>query len=166
MKHGITEQDWLDYSEGALADEARERLENHLTACAECWDQYQQSTATEQTLRFEAERLRRRYVLSERQMHAALYDFFARAQASEPNAEKARQLQERLEYLETMLAQMCGTRTAACAIERAVAHADVEAAATMTHERWPYFLNHLTEFARVMCGASAALLIQEKGSLG
>ncbi|NOT58945.1 MAG: hypothetical protein HOP19_01845, partial [Acidobacteria bacterium] len=106
---------------------------------------------------------------SDRQMHAALYGFFARAQATEPNAVKARQLQERLEYLETVLAQMCGTRTAACAIERAaaqaVAQADAAGPAALAHENWPRFLNHLAAFAQVMCGASAASLIRAKGQM-
>ncbi len=165
MKHGITEQEWLDYSEGGLDTAACDRLEIHLTACAECWEQYRQTMLAERQLRGAAERVRRRFVLSERQMHGALYDFFTRAQAAEPNAEKARQLRERLEYLEAVLAQMCGTRTAAQVLERAAEQAEAPAPTALTTEMWPDFLDHLTALAQVMCGASAASLIRETGQL-
>lgn len=167
MKHGISEQDWEDYSEGRLTDEARDRIEAHLIGCLSCWEFYEQYSNAGTQMRDAGAEVRRALSPSDERLHAALGGVFRRLGAQRaPGALRVQLLSKRLSEIEMALAAMCGPRTAARALRAAASCSPARTLECVTTDNWESFLSRLTSIATVMCGETGAQLIREGGRMG
>jgi hypothetical protein len=167
MKHGISEQEWEEYSEGRLTGEARDRIESHLIGCLACWEFYDRFCAAGERLREAGAEVRRAAPLSDRQMHTALGRVFARLGRDEAKPSAAwpanGPIRERLTQLEAVMAAMCGPRTATSALRAAARKSPARAIEQITADNWDSFLTNLASIATVMCGETGAHLVWESG---
>ena len=158
MTHGISEQDWIDYLDGGLGAEVRDRIEAHLIGCLACWQLYDELARARAALREGGERLRAGLALSDEGMWAGLHGVFARIGTGAPDPVRAR-----LGELEAVMAPLCGPKTAARAIRAAAVSSPARSLDRVTRDNWEPFLTSLTSIAAVMCGETGAHLVWESG---
>jgi hypothetical protein len=167
MKHGITEQDWEAYTEGGLDEAASDRIEAHLIGCLTCWDEYEGLTNAAEAWHTAGAAVRWQTPLSDAALHDGLQRVLARARATHVTQDLNGQaaLQTRLNQLEAVLALLCGTRTAFCALRTAAQLTPARRLNRLTVEHWEPFLERLASIALVLCGAAGAELIRAGGQL-
>ena len=167
MKHGITEQEWEAYSEGCLDEAASDRIEAHLIGCLTCWEEYERLKKAANAWHAAGAAVRWQTPLSDAALHEGLQRVLARARATDITqdiTEKAA-IQTRLTQLEDVLALLCGTRTAFCALRTAANSTPAHRLNLLTAEHWEPFLDRLASIALVLCGAAGAELIRAGGQL-
>lgn len=74
-------------------------------------------------------------------------------------------IHKRLDELESVLAEMCGSHTAVRALEAAAKSSPARSLEQMTVESWQPFLDNLTSIAAVVCGEFGAQLVLETGQI-
>lgn len=184
MTHGISEQDWIDYLEDRLAPSDRDRLESHLVGCLTCWELYRQIALTTQMLHEASAEIQLRFPLKDEQLHTRLHEFWAciRAEAENPPTIKpslvnpaaglpatvsgrsiADPLRERLALLQSLIARICGARTADNALHAAARSSPARSLAEVTESNWLQFLTRLTSITKTICGETVAYLVWESG---
>jgi anti-sigma factor RsiW len=165
--HGISEQQWIDYLDRRLDAGESARVEAHLDTCAECRAFQARMARTSLSLREAGARVRGSFPVEAEQTHNALAHVLARVLDAEARQQKLSrpEIEERLEQLEEMLAEMCGSWTAANALRLASRNAIHDSVDNLTRENWPTFLKRLASIASVFCGDSGAKLVLEYGSL-
>jgi predicted anti-sigma-YlaC factor YlaD len=161
MTHGLTDQEWMDYFDGVLEPEARDRLEAHLIGCELCWDFYDRMAGTGERLQAAAERARESVPLSDPEMYHALGVTLRRTRG---NTSSAIAIRERLDDLEAVMTTMCGARTTTNAFDAAARSSTARSLEGVTPDNWASFLKSLTSIAIVMCGETGADLVWETGS--
>ena len=72
-------------------------------------------------------------------------------------------IQERLDYLESVLAVMCGAHTAARALRAAAVSSPARSLQQVNRDNWEPFLENLASIATVMCGETGAHLVRRSG---
>lgn len=167
MIHGFAEKDWNDYVEGTADDQTRDRIEAHLIGCFRCWEMYEQLSQTTGALRSSGEILRGVLSLQDQQLHDGLCAVFARIQQETPFDSDSRphEVQVRLNFLEAVLAPMCGSQTASKALRAAAKAIPSSKLNIVTTENWEPFLERLASFATVMCGETGANLVRVSGKV-
>ncbi|HQR35098.1 MAG TPA: hypothetical protein PLK30_20340 [Blastocatellia bacterium] len=167
MIHGFTEKDWNDYVEGLTDDQTRDRIEAHLIGCFSCWEMYEQMAETTTALRSSGDILRGIFALQDQQLHDGLRAVFARIKEETPvdSAAHSREVRARLNFLEAVLAPMCGSQTASKALRAAALTTSASTPDFVTIENWEPFLERLTSFATVMCGETGANLVRASGKI-
>lgn len=169
MMHGFTDQEWMEYFDGKLAAEARDRLEAHLIGCELCWEFYDRIARTNERLRAAAERMRESVPLSDRQMHLALQRMLERLRLESPQVSRETShaaplsIGARLADLAAVMTPMCGWRTASSALKAAARSSPARSLEGVTIDNWTPFLTSLTSIAVVMCGETGANLVWETG---
>ncbi|HZS08311.1 MAG TPA: zf-HC2 domain-containing protein [Blastocatellia bacterium] len=165
MKHGISDQDWEGYVEDRLPAAERDRIEAHLIGCLGCWEFYEQMAATTERLREAGAATRRGIPLSDEQLHAGLRGVFERVRAGQPGhaTQRGGRIEQRLRYLEAVMAPMCGAQTAANALRAAARGSAARSLDEVTTDNWEPFLRSLTSIAAVMCGETGAHLVWRSG---
>ena len=165
--HGISEQQWIDYLDRRLEAGERARVESHLETCPECRTFHASMTRTTLSLREAGAQVRGSFTVEAEQTHNALAHVLARVLDAEARQQKLSrgEIEERLEQLEEILAEMCGSWTAANALRVASRNAIHDSVGNLTRENWPTFLKRLASIASVFCGDSGAKLVLEYGSL-
>jgi predicted anti-sigma-YlaC factor YlaD len=161
MNHGLTDQEWMDYFDGVLEPEARDRLEAHLIGCELCWEFYDRMARAGERLRAASERARESLPLSDAEMYRALGATLRRTRG---NTSSATMIRERLDDLEAVMTPMCGARTTTNAFDAAARSSTARSLAGVTPDNWTSFLKSLTSIAVVMCGETGADLVWETGS--
>jgi anti-sigma factor RsiW len=162
--HGIKDEDWEAYVEGALTSVDRDRLEAHLTGCLGCWERVEMLQITTEQLREAGAQARLSLPLRDAQLHTGLLGAFAKLRAAEEAAEAAT-IRQRLHALSKVLAGMCGSATAAKALQIAAQRSTAQTLERVTPHNWDSFLTRLTSIATVMCGETGAHLVRESGRL-
>ncbi len=157
MMHGFTDQEWESYLEGQLTTEEQDRIEAHMLGCWSCWDRYDQMNLTTDQLHEAGAAVRHSLQPSERQLQFAFRHVMQQLRAP------AEQIQQRLDRLETVMAKMCGTRTAAQALQHAAKGSPAQSLELVTSDNWEPFLANLTSLAIVMCGETGAHLVRRNG---
>ena len=167
IKHGISNQDWEAYSEGRLEAADRDHVEAHLIGCLACWEEYEQFKLTTQRLHEAGTEARTAQALSDEQLRQGLRTVYARIRAAHSFVPVSQppQIHERLEFLETVLAPMCGSLTASKALRAAAHSSPARSLDQITTETWEPFLHRLTSIATVMCGETGAHLVHESGKI-
>jgi anti-sigma factor RsiW len=165
MKHDIADQDWIDYLDGRLAPARRDALESHLIGCWACWEFYQQMARTTARLEEWGAEVRQGLPLRDGQLHAGLRGVFARLREAETTPAAHDAIRERLDYLATVIAPMCGAETAIKALQVAAQGSPARSLERVTRDNWTPFLTSLTSIATVMCGETGAHLVWESGQL-
>ena len=158
MLHGISEEEWEAYVEGALCPSEQDRIEAHMISCISCWERYDDLKHTTDELRKEGADIRRAVALSDEREQAAFIAVLRRLQL---NARiERREILDRIEQLEQILARMCGTRTAVQALQSAAKESPAQELNSLGPETWEPFIENLASIAEVMCGESGALLLR------
>jgi len=167
MMHGISDQEWSDYFDQQLEPGECDRIEAHLIGCLTCWEFYERMAQTTERLRAGGAEMRHRFPLRDEQLHAGLRGVFARIREAEASRTLPHRnsIQERLDFLEAIMAPMCGSRTAAKALHAAAKGSPAQSLAQVTPDNWTPFLTSLTSIATVMCGETGAHLVWESGQL-
>ena len=167
MIHGFAEKDWNDYVEGTTDDQTRDRIEAHLIGCFRCWEMYERLSQATGALRSSGEMLRGVFALQDQQLHDGLRAVFARIKQETPlvSQGQSHEVQARLNFLEAILAPMCGAQTASKALHAAAKAIPYSKLNIVTTENWEPFLERLTSFATVMCGDTGANLVRVSGKV-
>lgn len=159
MQHGITPELWEDYLEGALTRAERSQIETHLNECVECREFMAQMAQCATRLHNAGSWFDAATPVSEEKLDTAWQAMLARIRADDPL------VQQRLDELEAVMAVLCGSHTAARALQAAAAESPARSLARLTHENWEPFLQSLLAIARALCGRTGARLILESGQL-
>lgn len=161
--HGLTDQEWIDYFDGVMEPEARDRLEAHLIGCELCWEFHDRMARTGERLRAAAERTRESLPFGDAQLHQALGSALGRLRggAARPPAS----VRARLDDLTAVMAPMCGVQTTSQALRAAALSSPARSLDAVTSDNWEPFLASLTSIAAVMCGETGAHLVWESGQL-
>ncbi len=159
MRHGITPELWEDYLEGAGACAERSRIDAHLHDCVACRALAAQLTQCAARLRETAGRYDARPVASAKKLDSAWEAMLVRMSLDDTP------VQQRLDELEAAMTLLCGSHTAARALQTAAAESPARSLARLTRENWEPFLRSLLAIAQVLCGRTGARLILESGQL-
>src|SRR5262249_58483490 len=84
MTHLFSEEEWNDYIDGRIDDEARDRIEAHIIGCLSCWEFYERMATATRALTACGAGLRAAFALQDRRL-----DPGARARFAENNEEEA-----------------------------------------------------------------------------
>ncbi len=165
MTHLFSEEEWIDYIDGRIDDEARDRIEAHIIGCLSCWEFYERMATATRALKACGAGLRAAFALQDRRLNAGLRAVFAKINEAEAAKRERplRAIQQRLDALAAVMAPMCGSQTAIKAL-RAAAHVSLAASLeSVTEDNWTSFLSSLKPIAAVMCGETGARLVWESG---
>ncbi len=168
MIHGFSEEEWNDYIEGQVDDEARDRIEAHLIGCLSCWEFYERMANATRALRVNGAGMRATFALQDRQLRAGLRAVFAKINAAEVWTSKAgalshHSIRQKLESLVAVMTPMCGSQTAIKALRAAARISPARSLELLTRDNWEPFLASLKSIAAVMCGETGARLVWESG---
>ena len=165
MTHLFSEEEWNDYIEGRIDDEARDRIEAHIIGCLSCWEFYERMATATRALVASGAGMRAVFALQDRRLNAGLRAVFAKINEAE-SAKRDRPLraiQQRLDALAAVMAPMCGSQTATKALRAAAQVSPARSLERVTDDNWASFLTSLKTIAAVMCGETGARLVWERG---
>jgi anti-sigma factor RsiW len=165
MTHLFSEEEWTDYIEGRIDDEARDRIEAHIIACLSCWEFYERMATATRALIACGAGLRAAFALQDRRLNAGLRAVFAKINEAEASKRERplRAIQQRLDALAAVMAPMCGSQTAIKALRAAAQVSPACSLESVTEDNWTSFLSSLKPIAAVMCGETGARLVCESG---
>src|SRR5215470_7310652 len=150
MTHLFSEEEWNDYIDGRIDDEARDRIEAHIIGCLSCWEFYERMATATRALTA---------------CGAGLRAAFAKINEAEAAKRERplRAIQQRLDALAEVMAPMCGSQTAIKALRAAAQVSPARSLESVTEDNWTSFLSSLKTIAAVMCGETGARLVWESG---
>ncbi|PWU05203.1 MAG: hypothetical protein C5B51_15240 [Terriglobia bacterium] len=154
MQHGFTEQEWMEFSEGAMGASSRSRLEAHLAVCAECAAKLDAIRVWHQRLSTEGERLRVAMELPEIDRERMLAQSLERIAAEYPSAER-RGPAEALAALRALLGPVFGAGMIRAAVDAALERG---APGGINAASWSAFAAELREMIQPACGLAAGFL--------
>ncbi len=163
MKHGISDQEWIDYIDSRATAEVSDRIVAHITGCMSCWEFYEQISCSTQALREAGEEARQQLTLGDRQLHRLLRGVFSHLRNDEAVVTGHAQVRGRIDRLETVLVPFCGAQVAARALHTAAKDSPANSLEQVTHENWEPFMERLTRITAAICGDTFASLIRETG---
>jgi predicted anti-sigma-YlaC factor YlaD len=155
MKHGTSEQEWIDSLDGVASSKTQARIEAHLTACVECRRFLDNLLAVDALMEEKTLHIRQRIIITRERITAARNKIITSLEND--------CVSTKLEVLRWMLAPMCGTTTANRAIGAAAQRVAASSPKALTEKLWPCFVEHLRSILAPLCGEPAAHLIWECG---
>ncbi|HKX28644.1 MAG TPA: zf-HC2 domain-containing protein [Blastocatellia bacterium] len=167
MRHGISEQEWIDFLDRRLDRVAHARIEAHLADCRECDGFYERLKRAMRSLEAAGMEINRSRPVADDRLNLGLARILARIL----NAETRQQhltpgaVEARLNHLEELLSMMCGSWTAVNALRVAAEGTRARSLDQLTPDNWAPFLERLTSIASIFCGAAGAKLVREYGRL-
>ncbi len=159
MPHKFTPELWEDYLEGALTHAEHSQIETHLNECVECRGVMAQMAQCTTRLHDAGSWFDAAPLVTAEKLDTAWQAMLVRIRADGPP------VRQRLDELEAAMAVLCGSHTAARALQAAAAESPARSLARLTHENWEPFLQSLLAIARALCGRTGARLILESGQL-
>src|SRR5262245_36258277 len=165
MTHVFSEEEWNDYIEGRIDEEARDRIEAHLIGCLSCWEFNERMAKATRALRASGAGIRATFALQDRQLSAGMRAVFAKINEVEAakRDQPHRAIQQRLDALAAVMAPMCGSQTAIKALRAAAQVSPARSLELVTEDNWTPFLASLKSICTVMCGETGARLVWESG---
>jgi len=165
MTHLFSEEEWINYIDGRIDDEARDRIEAHIIGCLSCWEFYERMATATRALTACGAGLRAAFALQDRRLNAGLRAVFAKINETEAamRDRPLRAIQQRLDALAEVMAPMCGSQTAIKALRAAAQVSPARSLESVTEDNWTSFLSSLKPIAAVMCGETGARLVWESG---
>jgi len=165
MTHLFSEEEWNDYIDGRIDEEARDRIEAHIIGCLSCWEFYERMATATRALTACGAGLRAAFALQDRRLNAGLRAVFAKINETEAAKRglPLRAIQQRLDALAEVMAPMCGSQTAIKALRAAAQVSPARSLESVTEDNWTSFLSSLKPIAAVMCGETGARLVWESG---
>jgi anti-sigma factor RsiW len=157
MRHGISEQQWIEYLEGGLAELDAARVGGHLSACPECAATFAELSLWRGKLVEEAARVRAAFETSPDQLDRLLAASLERIGRSHPSWT----FREAVMLLRLLVEPFCGSGTAGAAVRLAVQR-------SMVHGRpapatWDLFVSNMSEMMSSVCGTEAGRLVNQVG---
>ena len=147
--HGITEQQWLEFSEGQAGAAERNRIEAHLAACAQCATLFEELNGWRGRLAAEAQTLRAALVLPEAVRGRMLAESLARVGAARPERYGAA---EGVAMLRVLLGPVFGQGAVRATVEVAL---KLAAPGGISAATWQAFAAQLSEAIQSICGETA-----------
>ncbi len=149
MTHGFSEETWIKWSEGTLDAPSRHRMEEHVTACAECARMQTEMRLWRERLAEEGAKLRSALTLPEPEISRMLAESLERVQ--QPDYRAA----EGLAFLRALLAPVLGAGAIRAAIDRSVLRA---APNGMSSRLWAAFTAEFKQTIEAIHGVAAGRL--------
>ncbi|HXG31785.1 MAG TPA: zf-HC2 domain-containing protein [Bryobacteraceae bacterium] len=164
MRHGISEQKWVEFLDGALRADEAAAIRAHLRDCPACRQLASELSRWRELLAEEGRRLRAALGGPEADLDAMLRRCLARIRRSgTPERADARwTLTEALAVLRFLMEPFCGPGTVRAVVDRAVARS----AATgrmLTWNDWGRFVGNLSETTSAVCGSAVGRLVERAG---
>jgi anti-sigma factor RsiW len=158
MRHGISEEQWIEYLEGGLVELDGARFGDHLSACPECAATLVELSFWRGKLAEEAARMRAAFETSPDQIDRLLAASLERIGRSHPSWT----FREAVMLLRLLVEPFCGSGTAGAAVQlamqRSTAHGWPENPAT-----WDLFVSNMSEMMSSVCGTEAGRLVNQVG---
>jgi anti-sigma factor RsiW len=158
MRHGISEEQWIEYLEGGLAELDAARVGDHLSACPECAATFAELSIWRGKLVEEAAFVRAAFETSPDQLDWLLATSLERIGRSHPSWT----FREAVMLLRLLVEPFCGSGTAGAAVQLAVqrstVHGRPENPAT-----WDLFVSNMSEMMSSVCGTEAGRLVNRVG---
>jgi anti-sigma factor RsiW len=164
MRHGISEQKWVEFLDGALgADEAAE-MRAHLRGCPTCGQLAGELSRWRELLAEEGRQLRAALERPETEWQAMLRRSLARIRRSgaREGAEARWTLTEALAVLRFLMEPICGPGTVRAVVDCAVARS-AAVGRPLTWNDWGRFVGNLSETTSSVCGSAVGRLIERAG---
>ena len=155
MKHGITEQQWMDFHEGTLDAASRAIIQGHLAVCSECASLHEEVVMWREHLTREGERIREAMALPEAELERMLAESLERVAAAGPVARQCGAA-EAVAKLRTLLAPVFGAGTVRAACDAAWRRSAPDG---ITAATWAAFSRALSEIIQPVCGMAAGRLV-------
>ena len=166
MKHGISEQQWLEYIDGALPARERARVWEHIEACPECAQTLRELDGWRALISEEGARLRLSAQLPEAEIDSLLAGCLERIRAGEPAGLRLGlgwTVTEGMILLRSLMEPMCGLGTARATISLAARRSTADQQGHITERNWRIFVANLSEAIASVCGSAAGRLVSRAG---
>ncbi len=166
MTHGITEQQWVEYIDGGLDAETRERVLTHANNCAECANLLSDLKAWRELMTVEAARLRHACALPDNQLDDMLTRSLERIHEAEPAALRRGldwTVREAMSLLHSLTESFGGPGTARATMDLAVLRS-TDSRGEITGSNWKLFVANLSEVIDSVCGSAAARVVGRAGA--
>ena len=157
MRHGSTEQEWVDYLDGFNPLDQRQEMENHLSGCIDCQCFVNRLQAVEAGLKSAALRLRE-------ELTATTPGEIAAARQRTLVIANDRCVSTRVGALYLLLVPMCGEEMSGRLIRKAARRTIAGPASCLTGQLWLGFLDQLHSIVAPLCGEPAARLVRMRGA--
>lgn len=165
VNHKYSWHHWVDYLEGALAEEQRAEMEKHLQVCEECSRLRRNVITMENRLQLAGKRLRGSFAVDQNRARQAVDTCWESIRKADAAAQNSASVLDRLTTLRAFMTPMCGSETVTRALHAAAQRIAVQSPEALTEVLWPDFLENLSSITSVLCGDPAAILVAELGRL-
>lgn len=163
-RHGITEQQWMEFCEGIgdasqterIEAHLRERIEAHLRECGECSLDYREMKQWNERLAAEGEKLRIALELPEAVRERMLAESLGRVSAAAAGLPQASPA-ERIARLRSLLAPVFGIGAVRATMDAALRRA---APGGISAANWKAFVAQLSDAIQSICGQAAGHLAE------
>ena len=155
-RHGITEQQWMEFCEGMGDAAQNERIAAHLRECGECSLVYQELKEWNERLEAEGLVLRAALELPEAARERMLAESLARVSAASFGVAQASPV-ERVARLRSLLGPVFGIGAVRATIDAALRGA---APGGISVANWKAFAAQLSEAIQSICGQAAGHLAE------
>jgi anti-sigma factor RsiW len=166
MRHGISEQDWLEFVDGTLDSGRSRKIEQHVAVCPGCAGLRAELEAWHEILREEASRLQLAIDCPEDEVDRMLETAIERIHKLEPAGIRtcaSWTTAEALMLMRSLLEPFCGVGTACATMNLAARRASAGEDGEVTGRNWPVFVSNLSEALASVCGMAAARLVDRAG---
>lgn len=167
MRHGISEQQWLEYVDGTLSEREVARLRTHLLICAECAEVPIELNEWRELMLKEARTLRGNVLLSELEIESLLVRSIERIRQQAPPVIRNSfrwSTAEGMLLLRSLMEPICGLGTARATMTLAARRSTADDESRITERNWRLFVANLSDAIASVCGSAAGRLISRAGA--
>jgi anti-sigma factor RsiW len=165
VNHRYSWHHWVDYLEGALPEQQRTEMEDHLRTCDECSHLRRSIMAMENQLQLAGKHLRDSFPVNRDRARQAAELCLQRIGGSTSAPDSCASVLERLTVLRDFMTPLCGSETVNRALGAAAQRMAVQSPEVLTEVLWPDFLENLSSITSMLCGDPTAMLVSEVGRL-
>ena len=164
MRHGISQQEWLDFLDHTLAPSKEARLRAHLATCGPCHELWQGLQEWRELMMEEGWRLRDSVQYTGPQIDLLLARTLERirAMAATPVSSTWSAL-EAMILLRSLMTPICGAGAARATMDLALERSNFGPGERVNHQNWRRFVSNLSDVFASICGVEAGCLIDRAG---
>ncbi len=167
MRHGILEEQWIEYVDGSLDGREHGRLRDHARACPECAETLREISAWREKLVAEAARVRAAIETSPADLDRLLRASLLRIRSFDPVAHLGDpnwSFREAVMLLRLLVEPFCGPGTAGATIHLAVQRSTLNEMYVDPATAWNLFVSNMSEVVSSVCGTAAGRLVNQVGA--
>jgi hypothetical protein len=164
MRHGISEEQWIQYIEGCLPELEGSGVRDHASLCSECAATLRELTLWHEKLTEEAAQVRAAFATSPASLDHLLADSLERIRGAEAKQSTTASwsFREAAMLLRLLVEPFCGSGIAGAAISLAVRRSTVDGLPENT-VTWTLFVSNMSETMASLCGKEAGRLVNQVG---